>query len=93
MNIDDRITQLKKEIENLEDQKVAEQIEEKYKKTATLLHEQFCHWNHIDGCSWMYDDDKWIEPVRKEYLRKAEKLLQVFTEGEIETFLSIVKHG
>lgn len=51
---------------------------------AELMHDKLCHGNHIDGCSWYYENDKsypvkdkWTEAyAHKEYLKRAEKTME-----------------
>lgn len=42
---------------------------------ATALHDAFCHWNHTDGCGWLYES--WLNPghARRRYLEYAKQWL------------------
>lgn len=41
---------------------------------ATQLHENMCHSNHMDGCSWGYETN-WTEHVHASYLARARKIM------------------
>ncbi len=41
---------------------------------AERLHETFCTWNHVDGCSWSYEN--WQGDTHKRYLKGAETLMK-----------------
>lgn len=47
---------------------------EKSKHLAFLLHEFNCYYNHTDGCSWGYEEDRpdpWLGDAHKRWLRIA----------------------
>lgn len=55
---------------------------------AELLHEQYCQYNHTDGCDWFYctwENPRW---ARQRYLDWAGRLL---SDGRL-TFDTIMKH-
>lgn len=80
------------EIEKLENEIAAKQAEvERLKREAaeavdplaTLaiqLHDAFCKWNHMDGCSWHYETNKgihnWNGYEHLRWLKKAQLLTQ-----------------
>lgn len=51
---------------------------EKSKHLAFLLHEFNCYYNHTDGCSWGYEEDRsdpWLGDAHKRWLRIACKFV------------------
>ena len=72
------INDIKNEIKNLTDAQ----------KLANILHKKKCKHNHTDGCGWYYES--WENPgfCRKEWLGKAEKLLE--TGNTMEQIIRIV---
>lgn len=48
-------------------------------RMAILLHDNLCHCDHIDRCSWYYERDgivhDWTRWSHKKYLKKADKLI------------------
>lgn len=49
--------------------------EEKAKKLAKYLHQEFCQSNHTDGCSYHYMKS-WDGFAKKEWLDKAKFILE-----------------
>jgi len=82
-DIDEKIKELEKEIEELKEQKRWFNGLPQAQKIAELLHEKQCHWNHTDGCGWYYEN--WHNPgyARKEYLKKAEAMLKEMPYNEV----------
>lgn len=67
--------------------KLREQLREEYvallplnQRVAILLHSRLCRDNHTDGCGFFYGvkglKDDWSEYSHKEYLKKANKLIE-----------------
>lgn len=73
----------------------------KYEQAAIILHEQLCHWNHTDGCSWHYavkqGNHDWTEFAHDKYLKMALALMADgnkpirFTLEEIEYLAKVFK--
>lgn len=42
---------------------------------ATILHKKQCHVNHVDQCSWDYEND-WSAYTHKQYAKKAKAILE-----------------
>lgn len=63
---------------------------------AEILHDKLCTWNHIDACTWMYENDpkyphiKWQSWAHKKFLDKAEELIKR-TGLEPEDIARVVK--
>jgi len=83
--IDEKISDLEKELNSLKEQKEKEEKAIKLSKLssntielAELIHEKLCHWNHTDGCGWYYEkwDDLNLGYSKKEYYKKAEAILK-----------------
>lgn len=77
---------IEKKIENLQKQLAEEQAKLKAhrllsdtEKLAIDLHNQFCHHNHTDGCSWLYhmkdDIPTWTDGVQQRYLNMAAHII------------------
>lgn len=63
-------------------------------RLAEILHKKLCHWNHTDGCSWLYE--KWSDALRpqsvkKEYLDMSRKILQEFNINDAIKFVDLMK--
>lgn len=59
---------------------------------ATILHENFCKWNHTDMCDWYYYAANDFSPATKQkYYKAAEKLLENFGKNEIMDILYVLK--
>jgi ribosomal protein S15P/S13E len=63
----------------------------KEQRVAEYLHDAFCHFNHIDACSWFYDDGSWTSYNREEYLSKSKKLLKFYNEDQIYDIVNTFK--
>lgn len=70
-DFDAQIAAKRKEIEQLEQRKLAVERKSPLQKLAEAIHDIECHWNHTDGCSWLYES--WEKPghARELYLKKA----------------------
>jgi len=61
------------------------------KKLAIFLHERTCHYNHTDGCGWMYNIDaagipkSWTSNEAERYLSKANRIIAKFIQAMDET--------
>ena len=44
---------------------------------ACYLHKKFCSWNHVDGCSWFYEQH-WVDYAHKVWLKNAKQLLEEY---------------
>lgn len=77
MNYNQQIAKLKADIIELEKKKLIYDNLTESQRLAETLHTKLCHHNHTDGCGWFYE--KWDKPgySRKEYVEKADKILQV----------------
>ena len=65
---------------------------------ARLLHKKLCHYNHTDQCGWYYSTlydglaDDWTSYSHKEYLEKANRLIEAgFTLEDVKKFLEFIK--
>lgn len=68
-------------------------------KLATELHDQFCRYNHTDGCSWYYEegwynDDpnnvkKWNETEHSNWFKMATKVFDQSTLEEVKEYLDL----
>jgi hypothetical protein len=79
--LDKKIKDARAELEKLEAEKQGYDSLSAEKKLAIELHKQLCHWNHTDGCGWMYHSDydprTWTaDGTHADYLRRAELLLR-----------------
>ena len=59
---------------------------------AIALHANLCHYNHTDGCGWMYTKDidynAWkTDTSRKKYLEMAKRVLEV---TDVATAMKII---
>lgn len=79
IELDKKIKDTRAELEKLEAEKQGYDSLSAEKKLAIELHKQLCHWNHTDGCGWMYESDydprAWARDTRADYLRRAQALL------------------
>lgn len=68
-------------------QKLRDTLREEYislltinKQLAIFLHKRLCHCNHTDQCSFYHEikgvEDDWTRYAHKEYLKKADKMLE-----------------
>ena len=77
------IVQLKKKIEELEKCVSVKTPHD----LADLLHEKMCHYNHADGCGWHYEmkngHHDWSGNAHHEYLKKAQRMLNVVNDPEL----------
>lgn len=52
------------------------------RELAEVLHDAFCHDNHVDGCGWQYEN--WKDKIwysRKDYLLRAEAIINRLVES------------
>lgn len=77
---ENEILKLKTEAQEYHDLTVEQRV-------AEFLHSRFCRFNHTDGCGFYYEN--WEKPgySRKEWLKKANSLLENFDEYEIKDFV------
>lgn len=75
----DKIAALRREADELEAAEKAFQALPEDEQLAIRLHSMFCHWSHIDGCSWEYEGSggkhDWNGHAHVEYLKKGRKML------------------
>ena len=94
--IDKKIAELQKEINELKAQKVALAELTDEKKLAIVLHDVLCHSNHTDGCDWFYFENKgihkWEGYAQSHYLALAGVLLVKHKAEDIENILKIIKN-
>jgi hypothetical protein len=57
---------------------------------AEKLHYLLCNANHIDGCSWEYEED-WEKPRHREYLEKAYAVANAIGLEAANKFLDALK--
>lgn len=88
IDIDREIEELEQKIQVLKTEKARLQNMPDNQRLAEALHSVQCHWNHTDGCGWFYES--WDDPgySRKEYLRKADAMLN---EMSIEHAMKVIK--
>ena len=61
---------------------------------AWYIHKFTCHSNHIDYCSfYSYNLNDWTDYSKVEYLKKAERLLEQYSDLQVFEILSIVYKG
>jgi hypothetical protein len=94
--IEGKIRELENEIEKLKTEKKRKDELPVEQRVAEFLHDNLCHFDHTEGCSWFYrkwsDIDKLdVFDPRVEYLRKATSLLKVFSEEQIIEFVLRLK--
>jgi len=87
-DIDDKILELEKQIRDLKAQRVAFNGLTEVQRVAELLHEKQCHWAHEDQCGWFYESWKNPGSSRRQYLEKAENMLN---EMSYEQILKVIK--
>lgn len=71
--------QLKKAKLELEKAKSAH-ILRPYIPLATALHDQFCGFNHTDGCSWEYESWEQLGHARSRHIDKARSVDSILKE-------------
>lgn len=80
------VTTAREELRKAE--QLEKQVKEDYSKRskeqslAIALHENFCRWDHNDGCSWFYEIKNgvrnWSAFTHERYLEKAVKITENF---------------
>lgn len=77
--------QRQKELEELRRKEEALKAGEP-RAVAEFLHEKECHWNHTDGCGWLYETWEGASgdsSTRASWLRKAERLVEYATKNGV----------
>lgn len=71
-----KIKSYQEEIQKLETEQERLQKMPADKRLAEQLHSAFCTWNHIDGCSWDYEN--WANPgwTRTQWLKRAHAAME-----------------
>lgn len=92
-NIDNEILEVENRLNLLKEEKKRIENMDPDKRLAEVMHNKFCHSNHIDGCSWEYFDSSkhaWeSDYTRNDYLQKARKLLR-HLNGHIHMAIIII---
>jgi hypothetical protein len=93
-----KIRSQEEELSKLKETLEALEKEEPLCKLARELHENFCQWNHTDGCSWHYEvkngNHMWTEWAHAKWLDKAATLISFLGKDNItdaERFIEYVK--
>ena len=60
---------------------------------AWYIHKFTCHCNHTDYCGFYDDINDWTSLTKAEYLKKAERLLEQYSDELVFEILSIVYKG
>lgn len=51
------------------------------RELALFLHDNFCIWNHTDGCGWYYEihsqQHDWNQSSHQSYYRQAKKMIKL----------------
>ena len=79
MYLDDQISQKEKELADLKKQRDSLSPAQ---RVAEAIHAKECHYSHIDGCSWEYDNWNSTSGPRPRYLKKAMSLLSLADNDE-----------
>lgn len=60
------------------------------KELATRLHEVECNFDHNEHCGWQWEANNWNSGyAHREYLRKAESILETKTLSEALTEIGV----
>lgn len=86
--IDEKIEALKKQIAEIEEEKVRLELMPKNQRLAEAIHGKQCRWNHTDGCGWYYESWEKGGHSRNSYLEKANKML---AEMSFEQAMTVIK--
>lgn len=80
-DIDDEIREAEDRVESLKLRKARLAMQTPEQRVASMLHSLFCHSNHDDACSWLYEQknktDDWNGDTHLRWLEKAEKFVDV----------------
>ena len=92
MDYSEEIREKEKELAILkEKQNKHSELPEAY-KLAEVLHSKLCHWNHIDGCGWDYENWDNVKGgdsgSRGRYLEKS---INIINKVGYETALKVIK--
>lgn len=78
-DIDDEIKETENKLETLKLRKARLATQTPEQRVASAFHSLFCHYNHTDGCSWLYEQknhiDDWNADTHISWLEKAEKFV------------------
>jgi hypothetical protein len=79
-------------VENLGKLRALKAGEQRYTKEglAERLHSLLCFANHIDGCSWEYEED-WEKPRHRDYLKRATAIVYAIGLEAANKFLDALK--
>ncbi len=92
-NLDTRIRSLTEELTKLTKQREEYLKQPDNQMLADLMHGRMCHSNHIDGCSWEYENWNSIrtheKPTKTRYLDRATKVL-VLVNNDLDLATKIV---
>jgi len=65
---------------------------------AEAMHTSLCRWNHTDGCSWWYENeraDKWEKGwAHSKYLKGAEAManrLQASSQLSVKQIIAVIE--
>jgi hypothetical protein len=75
-DINSKISALEKELTILKLKKLEFDKQPKEYQVATTLHSMLCRYNHTDGCGWFYREYDWESSEHKDYLYKANILIE-----------------
>jgi len=87
--IDKEIAAAEEKLKKLKAFKEGEQRHTK-EGLAEKLHYLLCNANHIDACSWDYEED-WEKPRHREYLKKAYAVANAIGLEAANKFLDALK--
>ena len=83
MSVQDKITNLEKEIKEKNDTLAKLKMEQikfnalpESHQLAHLIHLKTCNQNHTDGCAWDYENWVDVKATRGRYINKAEIILK-----------------
>lgn len=84
----ERIKKLREEADRLEAADNAFNSLSAEYKLAIALHDNLCHWNHADGCSWHYEITGGIHDfcgtAHSDYLQKATTIVEFCKSKDID---------
>ena len=64
------------------------------KDLAEVLHEKLCPFDHVEQCTWLYENDRdqpWSEWGHRHYFEKAHQL-STKTDLPTETLIKVVSN-
>lgn len=63
------------------------------KELAELLHNRFCHRDHVENCAWEYESNYtgslWGQSEHKLWLQKAKRLIKLSTLNVNELIITL----